>query len=498
MPAIQWLPWGADAFARARSEAKPVLLSIAPNWCRFSDNMDRTSYADPSVAAVVTSSFVPVRVDADRRPDVSQRYALGGWPTTAFLTPDGAILGGGTFVGVDRLLDVLRRVADAFASGRHLSSNAARRAAVAPAAETSIEQLVAQVQDSFDGAHGGFGGSPKFPHTAPVRLAIDLHKESGSAAALDMAVRSLDAMGWGPLYDERDGGFFRYSRDADWGSPSEEKLLDVNASMLGLYLTAFAELDIGRYGERADDILRYVQTWLADPVDGGWGASQRADPDYYRSRADTGETLTAPAVDRTLFADWNATMVSSALMAGRILGDPALSEFAIRSLERVVLACYRPGAGVAHYFDPAAPTGIRGTRAGTPQTEVRGLLADQIAVAAGCLDAFEATGNITYEMLAEELALYARRTMWDAGAGGFLDRAAGDDDIGLLVDRHKPFVANCAAARVLQRLARATRSKQQDFAGDAARTLAAIAPQAAAEGPLAAEFVLAVRECGQW
>ena len=159
-----------------------------------------------------------------------------------------------------------------------------------------------------------------------------------------------------------------------------------------------------------------------------------------------------------------------------------MSEFAIRSLERIALLCYRPGGGMAHYHDGEA--------------QVRGLLDDQIAMAAAQLDAFEATGDIVSEMLAEELALHAVNLMWDGDGGGFFDRAPDQAaDVGLLGERRKPFAANCAAARLLDRLGR-TASKPR-YRELAERTLSAIGPRAAGEGPLAADYVLAVRAAGQ-
>src|SRR6476646_2963296 len=113
---IDWLPWGAEAFARAAREGKPVLLSITAAWCQACHEMDRTTYADPAVAALVRDRFVAVRVDTDRRPDINERYHLGGWPTTAFLTAEGAVITGGTFVAVERMVSVLGRVS-AFAPG---------------------------------------------------------------------------------------------------------------------------------------------------------------------------------------------------------------------------------------------------------------------------------------------------------------------------------------------------------------------------------------------
>ena len=122
--AIAWLPWRAESFARARAEGKPVLLSLAPTWCGHSAEMDSATFADTEVAALVTAHFVAIRVDPDRRPDIAERYSLGGWPTTAFLTPDGDVLGGGTFIERQRLADVLRRVSAAFAQGSGLRAGA--------------------------------------------------------------------------------------------------------------------------------------------------------------------------------------------------------------------------------------------------------------------------------------------------------------------------------------------------------------------------------------
>jgi uncharacterized protein YyaL (SSP411 family) len=170
-------------------------------------------------------------------------------------------------------------------------------------------------------------------------------------------------------------------------------------------------------------------------------------------------------------------MASSVLRAAAVFDDLSLRDVALASLERVLLACYRPGHGVAHYFDGRA--------------HVRGLLVDQIAMAAAQLDAFEATENVVYEMMAEELAHYAVRELWDAKTGGFFDRTAGDAaEVGLMRIRLKPFVANCEAARMFRRLAAASGEAEFARLGDAA--LAAVAPAAAHQGPLAAHYVLAL------
>ena len=277
-----------------------------------------------------------------------------------------------------------------------------------------------------------------------------------------------------------DGGFFRYAKRADWQSPQYEKLLDVNAALLRAYLDAWETLGTARYRERAEDVLRYLQTWLADQVNGGWAGSQEADAEYYAQQSpELRQAVAPPGTDPIIYAGWNAAAVSAAFRAAELLADQGLAAFALQSLERVLLECYRPAAGVAHYFDGEA--------------RVRGLLDDQIATATACLDVYDASGNITYEMMAEELARYAVRTMWDDQSGGFFDRTVSDEDgsIGLMGRRLKPFDVNCQAAVALGRLA--ATSGEHDFMTMAQSTLAAVAPEASRHGPQAAQYLLAMR-----
>ena len=429
--------------------------------------MDRTSYADPAVAALVNGRFVAIRVDADRRPDLSERYNLGGWPTTAFLTADGTVVGGGTFVPLERMFGVLSDVADAFVTREaELSACAAPATDERPASEDqpSPDDLLPGIFASYDPAHGGFGDAPKFPLAAPVHLALDLHAERGDARLADIATRTLDAIGWGELHDAANGGFFRCAVASDWREPQREKLIETNAAMIRLFLHGSRVLGAARFEERAAETVRYVQRRLADHADGGWAGSEPA----VRS-----------LTDAAFYADWNAQMVSAALVAAAAFDDHGLREFAIRSLERVVLACYRPGSGVAHYV-------LDG------RADVRGLLDDQVSMAAAHLDAHAATGNVVYEMMAEELARYALAALWDEPGGGFFDRVSAPDEVGLLRRRIKPFVGNCNAARMLKRLSIV--SGEAEFARVAAAAIAAVAPAAAAHGPLAAHLALAMRD----
>jgi uncharacterized protein len=419
--------------------------------------MDRVSYADPRVAPLVRDRFVPVRVDTDHRPDINERYNLGGWPTTAFLTADGDVIGGGTFIGPDRMPGVLLRVAEAFTSraqeiARARAAVTARNLASVPA---DAARLIANIFSTFDEEFGGFGVEPKFPHTAPLHLAMALFRETRADRWRRMVERTLDAMADRGLWDRETGGFFRYATTRDWQLPQAEKLLETNALLLRAYVEAAALFERSIDRERAAAIAGFITTALRSDQGG-----------YYGSDA-----------DRVLYADANATAVAALLLAATVLQDPALGREALTSLERVVLACYKPGFGVAHYFDGAA--------------HVRGLLVDHVSMIAALLDAHDLSDQEPYRMMAEELAHYMVREMWDADSGGFFDRAGMADDVGLLRTRRKPFLANTDAAIVCDRLHRV--GHEFDFHRHATGALQAAAEHAAGQGPLSAHYALAHR-----
>jgi len=382
---ITWLPWSADAFARAAREGKPVLLSITAAWCQACHEMDRTTYADPEVAALVRDRFVPVRVDTDRRPDINERYNLGGWPTTAFLTADGEVITGGTFIAADRMVGLLLRVVSACATGLGRTP-AVLFAGAGPAdaeggeaetdvapAELDIDTIIESVFATFDHDHGGFGVEPKFPHTAPLHLAMALFRESGDARWRAIVERTLDAMANGALWDAAAGGFYRYATARDWQRPHTEKLLDTNAELLRAY--AEAALVFARQVDR--DRCAAIAGFVTDAL--------RADGGGYRGSD----------ADGMIYMDGNAKAAGALLGAATVLDDSALAREALASFERVILLCYKPGAGLAHYSDGVA--------------RVRGLLGDQIYTVGALIDAYDVSGLEPYKMMAEELTHVAVR-----------------------------------------------------------------------------------------
>jgi uncharacterized protein len=464
---VAWMVWGADAFERAARERKPVLLAIGASWCHGCEVMDRTTYSVPEIVNAINERCVPVRVDADRRPDINDRYNLDGWPTTAFLTPSGEILTGSTYVVPDQMTRMLAEVGEGLATrydelmARAEASARARRSVQAAARyepdASAPEWLIEEILRHQDPEFGGFGTAGKFLHTGPLRLALARFETTRDERLQALLTRTFDAMAWGGIFDEVDGGFFRYAAGREWTRPHTEKMLEEQAAMIGLLIDASIVFERASWRTRAQDVMRFVQRTLADRTRGGFYASQRADEDYYVVNASIRETLDPPLVDRTLFTDLNAQAAVAWLRAGEALEDVETGRFALQSLERVLLATYKPGQGVAHYHDASG--------------EVRGLLSDQVHAAWALLHVHDATGDETYLMLAEELARTALRTHWDARGGGFLDHApGGPDDIGLLVDPVKPLTLNCLAARVLSRLA--TLTGREELQARALETLA--------------------------
>lgn len=492
---IQWREWSSETFASAAAERKPVLLTIGPAWCLGTDEMHRVSYTDPDVARVVSERFVPIRVDPDRRPDIGERYTLDGWPTTAFLTPAGALLGGGGHLDPARLLVVLKQVLDAF-EDRGSGDDPARQTYAGggtPAAHSGASLETAPLdaeeaglwfdhllRDQFDQTWAGFGRGPKRAHTAALKAALLRGHRTTSASLVDVVTQTLDAISAGGLLDTVEGGFFRYCEGPDWSRPHVEKLLTLNARVVDLLLTASRILDQPLYAERAAATIRFVHDRFAD-TDGGFFASQRADPAYsaltsVEERGRHGE----PPVDRSVYVDATATMASAYVSGATVLEDRSLVEFAATAVDRVVMETYERGGGVGHTLN------------GPP---VRGLLGDHVSASAALLDLYDACGQAVYLDMPQELMAYCQQEMWDEGAG-FRDRIRGGPPqpppVGLLQEPHRPFQLNCDAAVVLGRLAALTEEDHYHVA--AYRVLATQQSVYQSRGLDGADYVLALEQ----
>jgi uncharacterized protein YyaL (SSP411 family) len=364
---IQWHEFGEEAFAAARLANKPMLLDIGAVWCHWCHVMDRESYDDAEVAAIVNEHYIAVKVDRDERPDIDSRYQAavgaltgqGGWPLTAFLTPDGKPFYGGTYFppadayGRPSFKRVLLSIAQAYRDkhGEVLEQAQMVESAISRAesfsggggkvSATVIDAIVESARKMFDDVNGGFGAAPKFPHPAALDLVMDQYVRTGSSndraenqELRTIFVHTLEKMARGGVYDQLAGGFHRYSVDERWIVPHFEKMCYDNSELLKNYIHAYQATADEFFAGVARDIIRWMDEWLSDRAHGGFYASQDADysmdddGDYFTwTLAETKAALTEDeAAVAALYYDINE--------AGDMHHNPAKNVLYIRSSTR--------------------------------------------------------------------------------------------------------------------------------------------------------------------
>jgi len=299
---VDWYPWGPEAFARARTEDRPVLLSVGYSACHWCHVMERESFEDEEIAALMNRLFVNIKVDREERPDVDQIYMQavqsmtghGGWPMTVFLTPDGVPFYGGTYFppvdrhGMPAFPRLLQAVAEAYRSrrgevvesGRQLVEQMSQGERLRMSASLLTEDILfaayQNVSHEFDERAGGVGRAPKFPQPMNWEFMLRFWKRTGNPHALEMARLTLTRMARGGMYDQLGGGFHRYSVDDQWLVPHFEKMLYDNGQLAALYLHAWLATGDPEYRRVTEETLDYLLREMTHPA-GGFFSSQDAD-----------------------------------------------------------------------------------------------------------------------------------------------------------------------------------------------------------------------------
>jgi hypothetical protein len=595
---IQWHEWGEEAFTDAKRENKPMLLDIGAVWCHWCHVMDRESYDDPEIAKIVNDHFIAVKVDRDERPEIDSRYQAavgaltgqGGWPLTAFLTPDGKPFYGGTYFPPDdrygrpSFKRVLLSIANAYREkhGDVIEQAQMLTSAIAQAesfagrggsvSATVIDAIAESALKMFDESNGGFGSAPKFPHPATLDLVMVQHARSGDEELLRTFASTLEHMARGGVYDQLAGGFHRYSVDERWVVPHFEKMCYDNSELLKNYVHAYQATSTEFFAEVARDIIRWMDEWLTDRAHGGFYASQDADysmdddGDYFtwtleEARSDLtddeaavaclhydineiGEmhhnpaknvlyvrasieeiarrlTLTeqrvrelltsakkkmyaarlerpTPYVDKTVYVGWNAMCISAYLTAARVLGLSEARQFALRSLDRVLAEGWsaETGAGGGARSAPTLKHVIAYSDPAAERRDTAGVLDDYAFTVVACLDAYEATADLSYFRFARAIGDAMIAHFFDPVAGGFFDVELSEQSLGILGTRRKPFqdsptpAGSSVAAIALLRLHAYT--NDASYRDRAEQTLEVFAGVAAQHGIFAATYGLAV------
>jgi len=330
---VDWYPWGAEAFERARAEDRPLFLSVGYSACHWCHVMERESFENEEIAAALNAHFVAVKVDREERPDVDDVYmsavqtmvGRGGWPLSAFLFPDGRPFFGGTYFpprdrhGRAGFLTILTKLAEAWRERREelargadeivaeveRANRIAERTGREPLGADSGKVLTETLKRTFDARHGGFGGAPKFPPHLSLEWLL-LKGAEGDSIARSMALKTLDAMALGGIHDHLAGGFHRYSTDERWLLPHFEKMLTDNAQLLSLYARAFVLTGRDLYWRTARGIGDWLLGEMRGP-EGGFFAATDAD-----SEGEEGKHFVWPEAEVREAAGADAALFSSA------------------------------------------------------------------------------------------------------------------------------------------------------------------------------------------
>ncbi len=432
---VEWYPWGDAALERARSEDKPILLSIGYSACHWCHVMERESFEDESMAELMNRHFVNIKVDREERPDLDQIYmsavqlmsGSGGWPLTVFLTPDGKPFYGGTYFPPDDQYGrpgfrrVLNAIAEAYRDRRNdvasnarkvieqIQSQANRRSGSGRIDLPLLERASDGIASQFDARYGGFGQAPKFPSSMTLDFLLRQHARTGDAPTLDMVTLTLRKMALGGLYDQVGGGFHRYSTDEAWLVPHFEKMLYDNALLARIYLDAFRVTGDPLFRRVVEETLDFVVREMRDP-NGGFYSTLDADSEgvegkfYVWDRAEFDEVI---GRDSGLLARFLDVTDRGNFEGSNILNMPLPPEefAASESIETAVLSTAFDAAR-GRLFERRRGR-IHPGRDDKILTDWNGLMLAAFADAAAYL------GRDDYRVVAETSATFILDTMWD-------------------------------------------------------------------------------------
>lgn len=418
---IPWREWGDEAFSFARAEDRPVMLFLGAFWCRYCQRMDEQAFSDTEVIALLNAYFVPLRVDYMQRPDVDARYNLNGWPTIAFMAPNGQLLAAVNYLPADQFKELLIDVYMGYEQRKEELRAAAQNAdesSAQPVRQLDESQLAAnltQITEAImalaDRTHGGYDPGQKFIHPQVNDFLLERYQATNDRQYLDQVCLTLERMRAGELYDHEGGAYFRTSSNPDWSHPHREKLLLEEAGLLANCLAVFRLTQRADYRRMAEEIIEYLDAKLYDTAVGVFHGCE----DWLRHEPPIpGGDEFFTIIDRCIYTDANAVASAAYLDAAVLLDKPQYGERALAMLEFLWQNCHSDSLGMFHYFDGAA--------------HVAGLLQDQAQVGIALLRAYEVTGRAVCLDRARQLAEFIL-TELSSPAGGFHDIRAQDSAV---------------------------------------------------------------------
>ena len=405
---VDWREWGQEAFDEAREQDRPVALFLTAFWCGFCQRLDETTLSNDEVIALLNAYFIPVRVEESQRPDVDLRYNQGGWPTIAFITPAGDHLFSVNHMAPGPFLDLLaktvrmyaddrpaidRSVAEGRAEAEQRANAAHDRAPLGPAV---LGEITGIVEGLIDPVHGGYDDPTgnKYLHTDANDLLLYLHGVTGHRSYLDHVVDTLEKMRGSRMYDEADGGYYRYSTRRDWREPHPEKLLADQAAVLRNCLRAYVLTGNPGLRSTADALVDYLLTTLSDESTGMFLGCQdyvRPDGGPLREPPPRGQRQLLSVLDDFIYCDQNAQAVSALLEAWWVLGRADARDRASAALDFLWRRMRDDAGRVYHVYAHGAPS-------------APGILADAAHLGNALADAFAVLGDEQHLQRARLLA----------------------------------------------------------------------------------------------
>jgi len=463
---ILWKPWSAKTFQQAKKEGKIVLLDISAVWCHWCHTMDRTSYSNPEVIKLVNKSFIPVKVDTDERPDVNDRYNLGGWPTTAVLSSSGHVITGGTYIPPDKMVLFLE---GALEHSKHFQEPEIEipTPVLAKKLASQTKTILSSIKEAYDSENGGFGIEPKFPQHDILEFICSMLQRKQSAELKRMLSNTLSTMASREIADHYGGGFYRYATRRDWNYPHFEKMLEDNARLAATYFKAYAITRKKAFLETADQALFFLLSVLYDDK-GVFYASQDADEEYCKLELKERIKVKSPYIDKTIYTDANAYAIRALLIAAKVLKQEKYLEMACKATD-YLLKKHMTSKGMMH----------------STKSQIM-LLKDNAQFLQTLIDVHEHTEEERYAKAATQLAEIIVKRFSDSN--GFFDIAEDKNAIGLMKIRRKVLQDNMTTARALLRL------KPRAYKNIATKTLQYFSPTLDSYGPHAASYALAYEE----
>jgi uncharacterized protein YyaL (SSP411 family) len=433
---MRWQPYNEVSRSEAEERGLPLLVLVTAPWCDRCRTLLAGLVESEEARALAEERFVPVLVDKDESPELDTRFRAQGWPTALLVAPDGAVLDDLPVTNATELVAALAAAAPLGLAPRARSMRPARSAAD-PLGPKLVDRVVATLIETSDPVHGGWGARQKFPHPEALHLLVVRWSETGDARTLDTVLRTLRSMQAGAIHDRVEGGFYRFSRGADWSVPQTEKPLESNAKRLLAYIEAYQAIGEEGFRATARGILAWMRRALLDPATGAFRAGQ--DEDDVRANLPTEEARTrhgAPNVDPRIVTDHNAAAVIALLKVAVVLEDGEAEALALRALDFLLEHLWDREQGAAHFWNGA--------------WNQPGFLRDQGALLRALVEAVHCAGANRYLDPALALARTSLRDLTDDD-GGFRESSYAPSRAGRPRDGHE-LVENAVLAEALVRL----------------------------------------------